>query len=106
MDIQILAFTVLSIILYAALVALSFKRTSEKSAVYKYLLTASGLSVVLLLPAIYISLFWSAFVCTLLIVIASYVGSQYGNKGALIKSGILGGIWLIIPWYLYLVSNT
>ena len=106
MNIEILAFTVISILLYVALVVFSLKRSVEKSVVYKYLLTATGVSVALLLPAIYFDLFWSVFVGVILMVIATYLGSQHGNKGALIKNGILGGVWLIIPWYLHLVSNT
>jgi len=74
--------------------------------VYKYLLTATLVSVALLIPAISFDLFWSIFVVVILVVIANYIGSQHGNKGVLIKSGVFGGVWLIIPWYLHLVSYT
>ncbi len=72
----------------------------------KWVLQATLGTICVLWPVLFISKFWVLFVAALLLVIATYLGSQGGLFGRLSKNGMFGGFWLTIPLYVYLLSNT
>jgi len=106
MAIETFIFSIISITLYIVLVWFSVKRVEEQSSIYKYLVSSSIVTLIILAFVISVSLFWSILACVLMLVTASYVGSQHGSVGRLIKAGVFGGFWLVIPWYLHLLSYT
>jgi hypothetical protein len=106
MAIETIIFSIISITLYAVLVWFSVKRAEDQYSVYKYLVSSSVVTLIILVFVISISMFWSILACILMLVIASYLGSQHAGVGRLIKDGVFGGFWLVIPWYLHLLSYT
>ena len=84
----------------------SAKGQENSKLAYKVVLQASLITLCILWPVIFINKFWALFVAVLLLVVATYIGSQKGIFGRLSKNGVFGGIWLTIPLYIYLLPNT
>lgn len=103
---QVILFSIACLALYGLMVWLSAKWQEDKKFAYKTVFQASLFTLCILWPVIFINMFWALFVAVLLLVIATYVGSQKGLFGRLSKNGVFGGIWLTIPLYIYLLQNT
>ncbi len=103
---QVILFSIVCLVLYALMVWLSAKGKEDSKLAYKVVLQASLVTLCVLWPVIFINKFWSLFVAVLILVIATYLGSQKGLLGRLTKNGVFGGIWLTIPLYIYLMQNT
>lgn len=50
-------------------------------------------------------IFWSLFVAVLIVIVATYHGSQQGPFGRLLKSLVFGGLWLTIPLYIFIAKH-
>ena len=103
---QVLLFSIICLVLYALMAWFSVKEQEDSRFAYKVVLQASLVTLCILWPVVFISLFWALFVAVLILVVATYLGSQKGLFGRLAKNGVYGGIWLTIPLYIYLVQNT
>lgn len=88
------------------MVWLSAKGQEHSKVAFRVVLQASLVTLCILWPVIFINKFWALFVVVLILVIATYIGSQKGLLGRLTKNGVFGGIWLTIPLYIYLILNT
>ena len=103
---KVILFSILCLVLYVLLVWLSAKDQENPKKAYLLLLQATLFTLCVLWPILFLSLFWVLFVAVLLMVFATYLASQKGLFGKLVKNGVFGGIWLSIPLYIYLLSNT
>ena len=88
------------------MVWLTTKGQENSKQAYKIIWQASLITVFILWPAIFLNKFFSLFIAALLLAIATYIDAQKGLFGRLSKKGVLGGIWLTIPLYIYLLPNT
>ena len=103
---QVILFSIICLCLYALMIWFSAKGQENSKLAYKVVLQASLITLCILWPVIFINKFWALFVAVLLLVVATYIGSQKGIFGRLSKNGVFGGIWLTIPLYIYLLPNT
>lgn len=92
--------------LYILILWLSTRYREDKISSLKWVLQATLGTLCVLWPILFINQFWVLFLAALVIVFALFVGAQGGVFGRLSKNGIFGGIWLTIPLYFYLVTNT
>ena len=54
-----------------------------------------------------INQFWVLFLALLILVVATYIGSNKKiAQGSFIKNGVFGGFWLLVPLYVFLSTNT
>ena len=103
---KLILFSILCLSLYVLLVWLSTRNQEYSKQASIQVLQATLVTVCILWPIVFVNLFWVLFLAVLLLVIATYLASQKGMYGRLIKNGVFGGIWLSIPLYIYLLPNT
>ncbi len=104
---KILILSTVVLFMYMGLSWFSLRNEIPKSYSIKSFFGASSITVFLLCPSIAINLFWSLFIAVLILVIALYIESaRKESNGKLIKNGVFGGLWLTVPIYAYLATNT
>ena len=88
------------------MVWLTTREKNDKVHSLKWILQATLGTACILWPVLFMSTLWFLPVAALLMVVAAYLGAQGGLFGRLSKTGMLGGFWLTLPLYIYLLSNT
>lgn len=53
-----------------------------------------------------LSMFWVLFAAVGVLVVSAYIGSNPKYKrGKVLRNGVIGGFWLMIPVYAYVAAN-
>jgi hypothetical protein len=98
--------SVAAMLLYAGLYWFTCSRTDKKSE-SKWFFSGSFFCVTILGIGMWFSMFWVLFLAVLILLFAAYFGSNPKHiHGFVLKNGVFGGFWLMVPIYAQLVSNT
>jgi len=100
-------FSIVVLLLYAGLSWFSLRDKIPRSYAVKSFYSSSAITVLILVSGIAMDRFWSLFIAVLIVVLALYIESaRVESNGKLIKNGMFGGLWISIPIYVYLATNT
>lgn len=96
------------LLIIACYLGLFWFSTRNKTSECKLSFLLSSMCVLtMLIVFMYANLFFALFGAVLVLALASYIGDHKKIRNSFaLKNGAFGGLWLSIPIYVYLVSNT
>ncbi|AZZ93492.1 hypothetical protein EUZ85_23320 [Hahella sp. KA22] len=97
--------SVVALFLYTGLYWYTCLRTNKKSE-SKWFFFGSIFCISILGIGMWLSMFWVLFLAAIVLLFAAYLGSssKYAH-GSLLKNGVFGGFWIMIPIYAQLASK-